>query len=405
MTGNRDSDPFRFHLCAPAGQWINDPNALYFADGRYRLAVQHAASPQPDAVGWGAASSADLLHWQWDGALIPADARGQAWSGSRCDGAWWFTRQDAAAGLQTQHCRRGDAESQPVGPRGRNCRDPFVWRADDGLHMLVARPCDWHDWAATPPSQLEHWHQRPGGDWQPAGHIGPWSPPGVLWEVPVLITLAGRQILILSQVDRRGGGSDCRVVWWAGRGVFTPDPGQPADGWPLDLGPDCYAAIVSSGDGWPLAAPHLVAWASNWATARAMPWPGASHGGPITLPRALEWRDGRLHQRPLAAAAPLAAWHGTMPAAGHLRIRRGDAQLDLVINADGSATTRRAGTASHTALLAWQRDFAAGTVNPGVDRRISLFADGPMLELFIDPCGLTLTAALPGTGPLEVACA
>ena len=30
---------YRFHAAAPPGEWINDPNALFFADGRSCLLV------------------------------------------------------------------------------------------------------------------------------------------------------------------------------------------------------------------------------------------------------------------------------------------------------------------------------------------------------------------------------
>lgn len=389
-------DRLAFHLAAPAGHWINDPNALFFADGRYHLLMQHSAGAAPGAIGWGAASSADLLHWRWDGVVIPADGHGQAWSGSRCDKALWFTRHDDASGTQTQHCRRCGHDSPPIGPRGRNCRDPFVWRTQTGLAMVVARPCDWQAWANGPASLLEHWHSRDGVAWQMQGQIGPWSPPGVLWEVPVLLRLGGRTILILSQVDRRQGHSDCRVVWWAGTGLFTPDAGQPAEGWPLDLGPDFYAAIVNDDDGWPLPKPHLVAWAGNWATARAMAWPGNSHGGPITLPRALAWTGGRLRQQPLAAAP--AQWHGSLAAANCLVMQRGPAGLAISIAGDGSARVRRWGSP----LLDWARTHPPGTLAAGASRALTVFADGPLIEIFIEPDGQTLTAALPGDGALAI---
>ena len=45
---------YRFHASAPPGEWINDPNALFFAEGRYHLFVQHAADfADVRRIGWG----------------------------------------------------------------------------------------------------------------------------------------------------------------------------------------------------------------------------------------------------------------------------------------------------------------------------------------------------------------
>ena len=74
---------FAFHAAPPPGEWFNDPNGLVFADGAWRLFVQHsAAGSEFREVGWARLSSADLLHWTWDGPVIAPDTLGQAYSGS-----------------------------------------------------------------------------------------------------------------------------------------------------------------------------------------------------------------------------------------------------------------------------------------------------------------------------------
>ena len=74
---------FAFHAAPPHGEWFNDPNGLVFADGAWRLFVQHsAAGPEFREIGWARLSSADLLHWTWDGPVIAPDTLGQAYSGS-----------------------------------------------------------------------------------------------------------------------------------------------------------------------------------------------------------------------------------------------------------------------------------------------------------------------------------
>ena len=73
---------FGFHAAPPAGHWINDPNGLIFADGRYRLFVQHRSdSPDYVVTGWARFSSDDLLNWEWDGEVLSSNAEGFAYSG------------------------------------------------------------------------------------------------------------------------------------------------------------------------------------------------------------------------------------------------------------------------------------------------------------------------------------
>lgn len=389
-----------FHCTPPPGAWINDPNALYFAGGRYRLLMQHSPEPEPGPVGWGAASSDDLLDWRWDGVAIGPDARGHAYSGCLVDGDAYLTRHHPVTHVETQHVRApvAAADGPAIGPAGRNRRDPFVFRnaSTADWRMLVAAPCDWTDWRRDPPSMVEVWRSIDRVDWSPAGLIGPWSPPGVMWEVPVLIRLDDLDVLILSMVDRRQDVADCAVRYWTGRydQTFVPAADCPVAGRPLDLGPDFYAAIVNTAQDWPLPEPHLIAWASNWRYARQL----RSGGGPLTLPRRLNLRDGRLRQRPARSAAHLACWRAQVDSSFSVRIRRGGSRLHVAVDAAGAATVERAGADE----LDWRREYPPGTLAPDRARELTLFADGPLVELFIAPDDLTVTALIPAPGDLEV---
>ena len=160
----------------------------------------------------------------------------------------------------------------------------------------------------------------------------------------------------------------------------------------LDHGPDFYAGIVDS----PTPASEvrrLVAWASNWETARSMPWPGGIHGGPMTLPRLLSFDPAsrRLVQRPGAGIAPTAvcSWDGA--AARVVTIAGKDAQLVLALDRRG-LHVRRNGL---DGLLDWEHS------NPGAfaddqAQTISIFNDAGLIEVFIAPIGLTVTAFVPG---------
>ena len=214
---------FDFHASPPPGEWMNDPNGLAFQNGRYRLWAQHSeAAPGFREIGWGSWSSSDLLHWRWDGVAIPYNEGCSVYSGSIAATETglvdaWFTRHDHSGNWQTQiHAVGPDwtQTSAKLPPEGRNCRDPFVFfsAATQDWVMLVAEPCDWNDWASEAASHLTVWRSTNRRSWLKKGTIGPWHPPGVMWEVPALIEFGDVQALIVSLVDRRGGGRDAGVV-------------------------------------------------------------------------------------------------------------------------------------------------------------------------------------------------
>ena len=394
---------FAFHAAPPQGEWFNDPNGLVFADGAWRLFVQHSAAASDfGEIGWARLSSADLLHWSRDGPVILPDSLGQAYSGSVVadDGILtaYLTRHDGAVqrqvSLTSEDAGASWRQGEPFGPEGRNVRDPFVFycAATGDWRMLIAEPCDWTDWATEPPSTLSVWRLS-GEGWRFVARIGPWMEPGVMWEVPVLVDFGSCQALIVSIVNRRNGGATCAVRYWLGRfdgANFAVATAR--EGLLLDHGPDFYAAIVDSpAPG--IEARMLVAWASNWETARSMPWPGGVHGGPITLPRRLSLDVGskRLVQQPVAGieAADVCSWDGESPKA--IIVAGEDAELSLLLDREG-LHVRRSGLAG---LLDWEHSDP-GTFGDNQAQTISIFNDAGLIEVFIAPAGLTVTAFVPG---------
>ena len=131
-----------------------------------------------------------------------------------------------AAGPARRYGGRLGGGADGLGGAAANRRDPFAWqRADGTWALLLAQPGDWG--TADGRGELELWTASDARDWRLAGRIGPFTPPGVLWEVPLMIEHGcGSATLIVSTVDRRANGSDCAVRAWNGvfdGAGFTPD--------------------------------------------------------------------------------------------------------------------------------------------------------------------------------------
>ena len=166
----------------------------------------------------------------------------------------------------------------------------------------------------------------------------------------------------------------------------------PETGLLLDHGPDFYAAIVGS----PMAANDdrtLIAWASNWQTARLMPWPGGINGGPLTVPRklSLDPATKRVVQCPVSGIEPVGGqqWDGETLLT--ITITGSDAELSLVFDRR-ELRVARCGMAG---LLDWKCNDPY-FFETGGKQTISIYNDAGLIEVFIFPAGLTVTAFVPG---------
>ena len=67
----------------PLWGWMNDPNGMFYKDGVWHLYFQfNPFGSQWENMTWGHSTSRDLIHWEYQGTPIEADALGTIFSGS-----------------------------------------------------------------------------------------------------------------------------------------------------------------------------------------------------------------------------------------------------------------------------------------------------------------------------------
>lgn len=333
----------------PARNWMNDPNGLVRHDGRHHLFFQHNPSGiDHGSVGWGHASSTDLLTWTEHAVALEADADGDVFSGSvvfdaentsglgTADApplvAIWTLAAEAEQSQALAYSTDGGYRWQkyagnPVLRRGStDFRDPKVFRHDgpDGpCWIMVAVEAEDRQVVVHRSTDLLSWTYL--------SSYGPAGPVGGVWECPDLFPLTvdgdpDRVVWVLLVSLNPGGvagGSGTHVVFGRFDGErFVADEPLPVEArlpdgtwrqqsraelatyrW-LDHGPDSYAGVTFSGTD--AEDRTLIAWMNNWDYAKELPtrpWRGA-----MTYARALGLTDrgGRLElvQRILGPHGP-----------------------------------------------------------------------------------------------------
>ena len=232
------NDPFRpqFHLL-PRANWMNDPCAPRFHNGRYHMFFQY----NPHAAVWGDmhwnhATSPDLIHWTHQPlALAPTpggyDAFG-CFTGSVLPGmdvpTILYTGVTKASpetirgeGLHEVQCLATSTDpdlrvwkkaakpvlpSPPPGLEITGFRDPCPWQDNDvwylgvgsgfskvGGAVLLYRSFDGHNW--------EYIHPLAQGTWNGSDKTNPVDT-GEMWECPDFFPLGGKHVLLYS-VERK----------------------------------------------------------------------------------------------------------------------------------------------------------------------------------------------------------
>lgn len=328
-----------FHF-TPKTNWMNDPNGLFYADGKYHLYFQHY--PDGNTWGpmhWGHATSEDLITWTEHPIAIFPDENGWIFSGSavkdiKNTSGLGTTSNPAVVALYTIHSqpkeKQGliDVETQglafsndngftwkkydgnPVidNPGIRDFRDPkVVWDEIHQQWLMVLAAQDHSRFYSS--KDLKNWNFLSEFGKGIGAHGGVWECPDFF---PMKVSGSNQTKWVLLQSLNPGGpnggsGTQYFVGDFDGT-TFTLDPHfaksvSEQNGIWLDYGNDNYAGVTWSNNKAGDDRKLLIGWMSNWDYAQVVPthkWRSA-----MTLPRELRLvksgNDYRIWSAPIAA--------------------------------------------------------------------------------------------------------
>jgi len=244
-------DPMRpqFHLL-PARNWMNDPNAPIYFNGKYHMFFQY----NPFGAVWGNMSwnhavSGDMLHWTHEPlALTPtpgtSDAYGvfsgsaiaiskrvyAVYTGAQKSDDAHATIRDGANDVQESQCLAWSDDPRlvkwikepkpiiaapPAGMAYTGFRDPSVWRQGEWYYMTVGSGVAEVGgcvllYRSPVKGDLRHWeylHTLTSGAWNGKKTANPCGD-GEMWECPEFFALDGAHVLIYSTLNK--------VFWQSG---------------------------------------------------------------------------------------------------------------------------------------------------------------------------------------------
>ena len=408
-TANREQYRPAYHH-TPAYGWMNDPNGMFYKDGVWHLYFQHNPfGSQWENMTWGHSTSADLMHWTFQGEAVEPDAWGTVFSGSAVvdkEGTAGFGKNavvamyTSAGESQTQSLAYSTDSGQTFVKYDANpvltsnvpdFRDPHMfWNEDikkwnmilaEGQHMNIYSSADLKDW--TYESSFGEGYGCHGG----------------VWECPDLMKMKVRgtdqyKWMLLCNINPGGpfGGSATQYFVGDFDGHrFTCDTKPEVTKW-MDYGKDHYATVTF--DNAPEGRHVAMAWMSNWQYANQVPT--MQYRSANSIPRDLDLYEyeGDVYCGVVPSPEVTAARSGK-PA------KSLSATCEVVVTFRGSATVTLSNAAGEQVVLAYNEkdrtfsmdrtksgrcdfsdDFAAVTTAPvhGKLQQLRLFIDRSSIE-------------------------
>ncbi|MFC3116079.1 glycoside hydrolase family 32 protein [Cellvibrio fontiphilus] len=315
------------------GNWINDPNGLFYKDGVYHLYYQ--MNPDDSVWGnmhWGHAVSTDLLRWQELPIALDAEPEGLGYAFSGGAVIDWNNSSGLGDGVNppiiatyTQHSKDAvQVQSIAYSTDGGKRFVPYAGNpviANPGLKDFRDPKVVWHEpsqrWVmALVAGDRAHFYTSTNlREWTFASEFGAeHGAHGGVWECPELFSLTcaetgeSRWILTIS-LNPGGPNGGSAMQYFVGQFDGQVFQVEHQDTRWLDFGTDFYAGITWDGLQTMGDERVMIAWMSNWQYANKTPtdsWRGA-----MSLPRRMALRKVDGHYR--VASEP----HANLLAARH----------------------------------------------------------------------------------------
>ena len=299
-----------FHF-TPKANWMNDPNGMFYFEGKYHLYFQHY--PDKNVWGpmhWGHAESRDMIHWEEKPIALYPDSLGYIFSGSAVvdhqntsgfgtDGTIpivaMFTHHD----MEKEIAEQVDVESQSIAysldqgltwtkysgnpvianPNIRDFRDPKVfWHETTQKWVMVLAAHDQVMIYGSP--DLKEWTYLSSFGKHAGNHDAVWECPD-LFPLPVAGEEQQKYVLLVSN-SRNSLASGSATQYFVGDfdGThFRMDPHfeqelkSKKNFW-MDFGKDNYAGVSWQNIQRPSGNRLLIGWMSNWEYATKVPTQG-----------------------------------------------------------------------------------------------------------------------------------
>ena len=314
----------KLHLMPPVG-WLNDPNGLCQLNGIYHAFFQYSPFNAEGGVKmWGHYTSKDMIDWEYQGVKLypdqPFDCHG-VYSGSA------FIEDDKMYVYYTGNVKLEDGDFDYINtgresntvlvvsedgktfgskkelmrnvdyPSDLTChvRDPKVWKDGDTYYMIQGAR------TKEDVGQALIFASKDKINWKFRSRVESEKPFGYMWECPDLFEIDGQQIMTCCPqgVDQKG--YDYQNVYQCGYFPVEFDLKNKSYSFgkfqEFDKGFDIYATQTFADEA---GRRILIGWMGipdadydNDATV-AYDWIHA-----LTMPRELEWKDGKILQHPL----------------------------------------------------------------------------------------------------------
>lgn len=330
-TTNREKYRPAYHH-TPLYGWMNDPNGMFYKDGKWHLYYQHNPyGSKWQNMTWGHSVSPDLVNWEHLPLAIEPDGLGSIFSGSCVldpentvgygnDAVIAMYTSAAKSQIQSLAGSRDGGmtfekyDGNPVITLESEARDPnMFWNPDTKEWTLVLAHALDHEMLIFTSPDMKKWTLQSAFGKGLGAQEGVWECPD-LFELPVEGSGKSKWVLICN-INPGGpfGGSAAQyfVGDFDGR-TFTADTGR--DGkvhtkW-MDYGKDHYATVSWSDA--PDDRRVVIGWMSNWEYAADVPT--MQFRSANTLPRELGLFKGADGETYLASkpAAELSALRGKL---------------------------------------------------------------------------------------------